>query len=720
MIERLKNMVSGAINFASMLFVRFLQRNKTSESDRGIKENSGFKRLEPQFNQVFEGAKQINSGYENKTVKLSDPCPRCGRVCDVSEIDEVFGYRNMKVKDRAGSVKKIVRRQQSYCRHCRVEHSQLMQQSVPEKVVEIELGKAVEEDVEADIELVVKIQMHEETIGPLSENTQVKGKDKNDISITEQRTTQSEGKESDKRIPDSSKPDSNDLHQETGPTNPATEMATSHHEDNEWTEDQLLDVGLEGESQTEDSINNRSEAVGKPKRQPTKYQPSIRTPDATQRARKDKTNQTEAISSRLQTLRMHLHIMLGRRNQFRMSLLPERTEDIEEEIEIIDPDGQITTWSACQDEWYSNVVPPKFGNLLVNGADWESHSEVDQLRWVLSGREIYVLASSSAGTISGYIPVSRLILFEDHLVLCTIEQEENVRQALVDAGCSDLTYVPDGSGIPEGWVLFQSVHPTVAIAHDDSGGIITILRPIEDIEIVFRGGIRLNHSIWLNAHPPAIFTRGADNKELEVMIDGNTAHSDETGKYTIDNWDTPGQHTVFCGGVTQSYELVDATNEWELFNAFSYVPNTKSERTVTICGPVISPGTESEFMSLVTCDNTCLIGAVPGQITLLSTNSVIRRGDRLAVTNYPIVWALPPNPFTCNKSSSYVKMISCENTVKNIDARNKKAKLNILRWCDAILNSSRRQLRVEPATEEAQQLWEVYKIIARRYWRDLR
>lgn len=553
-----------------------------------------------------------------------------------------------------------------------------------------------------------------------TENTVFEKKHLNDISAPKQPATESEGKESDERVLGTSESGDTDSHQEIEPAIPVVKAATGLNESSEQSEEHPLDALLERKDQTEDSIKNGSKEVVKPKRRPTKYQPPIRTPDATKRTRSNNANQTEANTSRVRTFRMHLHVMLGRRNQFRMSLLPERTEDLEEEIEVIEPDGQITTWSASQDEWYCDIVTQNLGDLLVNGADWELHSEVDQLRWVLSGREIYVLASNSAGTISGYIPVSRLILFEEHLVLCTKEQEENVRKALVDAGCLDPIYVPDGSGVPEGWVLFQSVRPTVAVAHDDSGGILTILRPIEDIEIVFRGGIRLGHSTWLNGHPPAIFTRGGDNKELEVIIGGNIATSDDAGKYTADAWDAPGQHTVFCGGVTQSYELVDAINEWEFFEAFSYTPIGNSERVVTVCGPAIFPSTENEFVSLVPSNNTCLIGAVPGQITLSSTDYGVRRGEYLAVADFPIVWAFPPNPLTCNKSSSYVEMISCENVVKHIDSRSRKDSQNILRWCHAILNASRKQLSVGSTTEETKQLWQSYKSVARRYWRQLR
>ena len=470
----------------------------------------------------------------------------------------------------------------------------------------------------------------------------------------------------------------------------------------------------------EDLIKNRSRKADKQKKQPTKYQPSIRTLDATKRTRGNNASQTEAITSRVHTFRMHLRVMLGHRNQFRISLLPERTKDLEEEIEIRGPDGQIATWPASQDEWYCDVVPLNFGELLINGAVWELSSETQQLRWVLSGREIYVLASSSAGTISGYLPVQRLILFEEHLVLCTKQQEKRVRQALSDAGCSDMGYVSDRDNLPEGWILFNNVRPTIAVSHDNSAGILNVLRPIHSIEIVLKGGIRLSHISWLNAHPPAISIRGTDSKELSVMIDGNTAYCGETGKYMAEAWNNPGHHVIFCGGVTRSYELVNTSNEWGFFNAFSYIQNVDNERMFNICGPAVLPGSENEYVSLAPSKNTCIIGTVPGQIAISSMDVGIRRDEYLAVADFPIVWVLPSNPLTCSKPNSYVKMISSEEVVKHIEVGNRKINQNILRWCHAILDASRRQLRVEPATEETKQLWGSYVKTARRYWRYLR
>ena len=548
----------------------------------------------------------------------------------------------------------------------------------------------------------------------------IEEKNQNESHVNKQSAIEGNTGETDKKMLDEPESCETDAHLEIEPVNPTVKTTVNLSEDNQQSKEQVSSVLKVLKEHIEDTIISKRKEGSKQKKRPAMYQPSIRTADSTKHPRNNSNKQAGESGSLTRSLRMHLHAMIGRRNQFRLSLLPERTDDLEEEMEVVGSNGQTNTWFASQDEWYTDVVHPDLGKLLIEGANWESYSGAAQLRWVLSGREIYVLAASSKGTISGYIPLTRLYLFEDHLVLCTKALEESVRQALDNAGCPDCTYLDDNNGVPKGWVLFQHVHPTVAVSHDDSAGILNILRPIHDIEIVLRGGIRLTHSSWLNGYPPTISIRGSENNDLEVVIDGNIACNDDSGRYTTDSWDTSGEHSIFCGGVTQSYQLVDVTDEWEFFDAFSYSLNGIKKNVVTICGIAISASAESEFMALVPSNNTCLLGAVPGQIALSSNVDALSTSEYLAVADFPIVWAIPPNPLTCKKPSSFVKMISCVNVVEPTEKRNRKINQNILRWCHAILNASRRRLSVSPSTEETKYLWATYRRAAKRYWGDLR
>lgn len=452
-------------------------------------------------------------------------------------------------------------------------------------------------------------------------------------------------------------------------------------------------------------------------RQPV-YQPPVRTAESVRP--RGRTSQGETVNSRHRALSMSVRIIFRHRNNWHVSLLPPRSAELGDDVEIKGPNGT-EEWNACQDEWYGDIQPSNMHILIEKGAQWEScQTDGNEVRWVLAGREIYVLAPST--TISGYVSAPRLILSEDHLVLCTQRMKEAVRQALSEAGCLEATPVVSCSELLPGWILFQGVRPTVAIEHDDSAGILNILRPIYNIEILFQGGIRLGRSTWLKGYPPDIRIRGTSNTDIEVIIDGRSASADDNGKYKVSNWDEPGLHTVFCGGVSQSYELCDGLQEWEYFKAFEYQvggQNMIDVSSVMICGPIVKSIGEDCDVVLTPATNTCLLGAVPGHIIISPHSPDVRTSEYLAVAEFPVAWTLPACPLRSNRSATSIRL------VRPLAVASGSGSLRIgrqakLRWCYKILNASRKHLRVEPYNEVALQLWADYKQAARQLWRKLR
>lgn len=496
-----------------------------------------------------------------------------------------------------------------------------------------------------------------------------------------------------------------------------TEPGESEHSEPTEPEDDLSSVAVE-EPPKED-LGRKSPLDQKKvaeKRQPPKYQPTIRTPEATKRNRGKQHSETESIRER--SLQMHVHVVLGRRNRCQVSLIPSRTPDLEEEIDVNGPNGK-EFWSACQDEWYSDISPENISFLLEKGGTWEVREEDEtKLRWILSIREIYVLAPSS--TISAYVSTTRLILYEDHIVLCTERQVELVRKALAKAGCSEPMVISSENGVPEGWILFLSVCPTCSVEHDQAAGIFNILRPVHDLEIILQGGIRLTHNTWINGHPPKIRIRGSKDDNIQVMIDGEVASADADGMYTAEGLDSQGTHNVFCGGVTKTYEMNNGLQQWEHFEAYKYSPSlqTTAEKSVTICGPVVTAIDEIGEAALTPTINARLLGAIPGQITYFPRQDNTRTPEYLAIADFPIVWTLPTNPFQCDRYTSYVKLIRAQEvgSIQNFtDNRDK-----ILRWSYAILDASRRHLRIEPDTDESKKIWIEYKQVARRLWKKMK
>lgn len=448
-------------------------------------------------------------------------------------------------------------------------------------------------------------------------------------------------------------------------------------------------------------------------RQP-RYRPPIRAGEVKRSTRQEQTADPQSAQSRSQSMSVHARPLTHRRNQWRVSLIAPRTSEFPEEITMESTAGS-ETWYARQDEWYEGITPSNLGFLLESGSRWESEDE--RFQWVLSAREIYVLAPDS--TISGFVNTSTLALAQDHVVLCTNRQREAVRKALLDTG-ADASTIVMGNGIPDGWLLFDNIRPSVAIKHDTEAGIFNALRPVHALKISFEGGIRLSGSTWLYGHPPQIKIRGENADDIEVLIDGNPASLDSNRNYIAPDWDADVRHKVFCGGVTESYELSRGMQDWEIFEAYSYEQSLSRGHLVSICGPVVFSTDDDTRLSLIPASNNCLIGSVPGEIELISQSSEIRGSTLLAQASFPAVWNLPANPLRCDKANSSVRLMKALPLVSPERISHPADRCNVLRWCQTILNASRKGLRVYPDTDDAKSLWLEYKKKARQLRRQLR
>jgi len=441
----------------------------------------------------------------------------------------------------------------------------------------------------------------------------------------------------------------------------------------------------------------------KKSRPPRKYIPSIRTGETTQTQRTERSVDVQSRRTRPFSMRVR---MVFRTRKYQFSLLPERADDSAEELEVIGTNGT-ELWGAYQDEWYQEVIPNNFGDLLKEGGVWESSD--GQLRWVLSGREIYVLAPDLS--ISGFVQSGGLVLGEQQSVLCVSSQQDEVLNALLKAGCSDPLPIKD-KGIPEGWILFTDLRPLLAIEHQNEAGLYNILRPSYDFKIEFVGGIRLNRSTWLVGHPPSIRVLGASDSNIDVFIDGQTARLDAEGSYTASDWDTEGRHVVFSGGISQSYELANGAEDWEFFDAYRYNQNSRVQDAISVCGPAILPAKSDKHLLILPRSNRCLIGALPGDI-VVAPPPLIRTPTFLAQSNFDVVWNLPADPLRCDKASSRVRLIrpiAPSPTTHFSDQQHRRA---AIRWYQIILDASRKGLRVDPNSEEANKLWLDYKRKAR-------
>jgi hypothetical protein len=472
----------------------------------------------------------------------------------------------------------------------------------------------------------------------------------------------------------------------------------------------------EDESQTGPTVEARSgnprtkAQLANKRRSPQKYEPPVRTPDALTSPRGPRPA-TTAMRTRAFSVAVHVHF--GRRNRCQVGLLPERPEAFED-ITVRGTRG-LEEWSASQDEWYSDLMPDDLGRILREGGQWEEEAD-PSVRWTLAGRDVYVLVGKPESGIFGFVSTTRLLLGEDHLVLCTKGMEETVRRAIAEAGCTAAVLLGEEHGVPDGWVLFRNVLATTALPHNPEDGIVNILRPVHDVEIELRGGIRIERSKWLYGRPPQVRLRG-DRDNLNMVIDQQSAICDDNNNYTVPGWDSPGVHRIFCGGATASYELVSPPCQWDSFPAFTYMRTAIPIWPMTICGPIVKTAQQNTVL-LVRTGSTYLLGPVPGQIVFAAPASGLRVSAFLGAADFPIVWAVPTSPLQVKKGTSTIQLL--RNLSPERLGKGPKARGAVRRWAELIMEASYKRLLLEPDTDGAKKLWAEYKTIARRIKKGIR
>jgi hypothetical protein len=296
-----------------------------------------------------------------------------------------------------------------------------------------------------------------------------------------------------------------------------------------------------------------------------------------------------------------------------------------EEIEVSGAGESPLTLSALHEAWYQDVIPADAGSALRNGATWYADRPEGRLQWMLSGRDLYVLGPRDE--LSGYVSAPRLVLEDQHTVLCIAELREQVLALLQQCCVTAPASINPEDGLPPGWVGFRGVCPTRSLPPSPTPDILDALRPAPDVQISLRGGIRLQYFQWLIGFPPAIRLVGAaSDAQLSVTIDGQTAVRQTGGAFTAPGWDKPGDHLVACGALTRSYSLVAPPDSWESWAAYSQSGN------LAICGAavgIMSPAAVRPSI-VVAASNLLLLGQ---HLSLFRPDRhawILRRGSALS------------------------------------------------------------------------------------------
>lgn len=389
-----------------------------------------------------------------------------------------------------------------------------------------------------------------------------------------------------------------------------------------------------------------------------------------------------------------------------VSLLPERKQDMDDEITVKAGPERLTL--AAQEDWYGDLYFDNIGERLRQGIRLAGLlSDGRRVQWQLSsGRNIYVLAAHPSA--SGFVSVPRLVLGRPHAILCANDTLEQAEAILKQAGCNGYTKLDPSHGVPDGWTGLRGVLPETALVLDPGIDPFYTLKPAPDIDIDLEGGLLFHDAAWLSDYPPQIRVTGQTTGALKVLIDGKEAHAAD-GCYTAAGFDATGQHLIECEGLSRSrsYSIEEPADSWEPWAAYAF-------SGADVCGPLVTlrPEARRNRIFTVPMSNPLLLGAEPGQVFRCSHRNV---AYWQGFVPFEVVWALPAQPLICDKKTSRILRFSGA----PIAPANRNAR-QPLGWCSAILNASRKGLRIECASPDSMAQWIEYKKAARNIWRGRR
>ncbi len=460
---------------------------------------------------------------------------------------------------------------------------------------------------------------------------------------------------------------------------------------------------------------------------PSRYRPPARIPPGERTV----ASPEGELESRDRAIAIEVRLVFEKAGFCRVSLLPRHASGMPLELAVTGS-GNPPELLALRDEdkWYQDVVLPDIGCLLSVGIEWAGAlPDGRSAKLSLAGRDLYVLAKHSE--LNGYVSAPRLILGDEHVVLCVAASLPEVRAAITMTGSPESALLNSDSGIPTGWVGLRGVLPNRPIAPSPEGDILDALKPLADVKIALNGGIRIDRQTWLNGFPPSIRLLGDTSTIGVITIDGQDAKLTQGGSYIVPGWDSCGEHSVWCTSASRTYAIHGGAEEWEPWDAYNWSlgePRVGGARLhPAICGVLVRPprvARPDSHSTVVAASNPILIGARPGKIEVCTARGDVRAGLCVGFPSFEPVWAIPADPFHCDKRTARVLLIGSPEPVQAGDhkpkprdgrrgPRHRPPASESHAWCAAILAAGGKGLRTEPSRADIADLWNAYKRYAR-------
>lgn len=388
-----------------------------------------------------------------------------------------------------------------------------------------------------------------------------------------------------------------------------------------------------------------------------------------------------------------------------LRLLLRRQNAMPEELVVSVGESTHELW-AIDDEFFDAIALENAEDALRSGI--AAHADVgggSSARWVRTGRGLHVFAPRPG--IAGFVSVPRIMSGTENVVICTADLVAQVTELVRQTG-SQLFRQVNGPGIPDRWCCFRAIRPLHPLRDGMADGLLLALSPRAELEIEFRGGIRIERSQWLVDAPPAIRVIGEIRHGQTVLIDGQSAIATDDGIYSAEGWDTLGTHKVECAGVTRSYELTKPHENWQWWPAHC-------GDTLAVCGARVS--SVSGTARAVSCyEPSWLVGANPGEVN----GAVPRKGQTVVASapEFAPVWAIPIS--ARRRSQGYVVTLVGAPSPPAPRIPPGSSMASVKRWCSVIRGAAHLRLPTDPAGQETEMLFREYKLRARQLARMLK
>jgi hypothetical protein len=229
---------------------------------------------------------------------------------------------------------------------------------------------------------------------------------------------------------------------------------------------------------------------------------------------------------------------------------------------MLERDGG-TELCAYSDERYDDVDLEWTPELLAGELRLRC---LEGFQWLRSSRRCHVFAQLAEEP--GMISVGAATSAGSHALVCSRDDEAEVRSAAAACGSPLLVSHDHWTGIPDGWTVLSNYRPGAGAARSLPGWLSTI-DPGVGTEIRLPGGLEIRPRAFAEGRPPRIEISPLADGAV-VTIDGQPAELAEGG-WRAESWDRSGSHLIdVVPGPSSTYEIVPdpwSAGGWDLWNA---------------------------------------------------------------------------------------------------------------------------------------------------------